>query len=114
MPGQSATDIAKRGAARLAGQEPDSVADDETSFPELVGRVRAALGYLESLAPAQLEGAEDRQVTFMLRGQEMTFEGRTYLLGFVLPNVFFHVTTAYAILRHNGVELGKPDYLGSF
>jgi hypothetical protein len=76
--------------------------------------VRAALGYLESLTPAQLEGAEDRQVTFMLRGQEMTFEGRTYLLGFVLPNVFFHVTTAYAILRHNGVELGKPDYLGSF
>jgi len=61
-----------------------------------------------------MDGAADRQITFILRGREMTFDGKTFLLDFVLPNVFFHVTTAYAILRHNGVELGKPDFLGTF
>jgi hypothetical protein len=110
---QVATDIAKRGGARLAGQEPDPVPDTETSFVELIDRVRTVIGFLESLTPEQLAGAEDRQITFLLRGQEMTFDGRTYLLDFVLPNVFFHVTTAYDILRHNGVELGKRDYLGA-
>lgn len=111
---QVATDIARRGGARLAGREPDSVPDTESTFPELIDRVRSVIGFLESLSPEQMDGAEDRRIKFILRGREMTFEGRTFLLDFVLPNVFFHVTTAYAILRHNGVELGKPDYLGSF
>jgi len=111
---QVATDIAKRGGARLAGREPDSVPDTETTFPELIDRVRSVISLLESLTPEQMDGAGGRQITFILRGREMTFDGKTFLLDFVLPNVFFHVTTAYAILRHNGVELGKPDFLGTF
>lgn len=109
---QVAADIAKRGGARLAGREPDTVPDTESSFGELIERVRGVIGFLESLPPEALVGAEDRQITFVQRGQQKTLAGKTYLLDFVLPNVFFHVTTAYDILRHNGVVLGKPDFLG--
>ena len=75
-------------------------------------RIHRAVATLESFTPEQLDGSEDRTVTLKLRGEEVSFKGLPYLLHFVLPNVFFHVTTAYAILRHNGLDLGKADYLG--
>ena len=75
-------------------------------------RVRRTLDYVASFAPAQIDGSEDRAVTLKLGGNEAKFTGTDYLFKLVLPNFFFHVTTAYDILRHNGVELGKPDYLG--
>lgn len=109
---QIATDVARRCAERLAGREPDFVEDTETTLPELVERIRRAVATLESFTPEQLDGSEERAVTLKLRGEEVTFRGLPYLLYFVLPNVFFHVTTAYAILRHNGLDIGKTDYLG--
>jgi hypothetical protein len=69
---------------------------------------------MDGLSPEQIDGKEDEAITFKLRGQDVTFSGREFLLNFVLPNIYFHITTAYNILRHNGVELGKPDYLGQF
>ncbi len=111
---QVATDIGKRGMERLAGDEVTFVEDAETSFEELIGRIQSVLDYLEALSPEQIDGTEDTPITFKLRGQDVTFAGRDFLLNFVLPNVYFHITTAYNILRHNGVELGKPDYLGRF
>jgi hypothetical protein len=111
---QIASDIAKRGGARLAGLEPDVVEDTETTFDELMDRVRNVIAFLETLEPEQIEGSEDRPVTFRLRGSDVTLSGQTFLLNFVMPNVYFHITTAYDILRHNGVVLGKPDYLGRF
>jgi hypothetical protein len=111
---QIASDIAKRGGARLAGLEPDTVEDKETTFDELTGRVRNVIAFLETLEPEQIEGSEDRPITFRLRGSDITMPGQVFLLNFVMPNVYFHVTTAYDILRHNGVVLGKPDYLGRF
>jgi len=109
---QIASDIAKRGAARLAGLEPETVPDTETSFDDMIGRVRGVIAFLEAFEPAQIDGSEARPITFKLRGADVTFDGQTFLLNFVLPNVFFHITTAYNILRHNGVAIGKPDYLG--
>lgn len=109
---QIASDIAKRGAARLAGLEPETVPDTETGFDDMIGRVRGVIAFLEAFEPAQIDGSEARPITFKLRGADVTFDGQTFLLNFVLPNVFFHITTAYNILRHNGVVIGKPDYLG--
>ena len=111
---QVATDIGKRGAERLAGDEVTFVEDDETSFGELIERVRAVISYMDGLSPDQVDGKEDEPITFRLRGQDVTFSGSDFLLNFVMPNVYFHITTAYNILRHNGVDLGKPDYLGKF
>ncbi len=111
---QIASDIAKRGGARLAGLEPETVEDREKTFDELIERVRNVIAFLETLKPEQIEGSEDRFVTFRLRGADVTMPGQVFLLNFVLPNVYFHITTAYDILRHNGVVLGKPDYLGQF
>jgi len=109
---QIACDIAKRGAQRLAGIDPDAQEDTETTFAELIDRVRGVISFLETVKPEQIDGTEEKAVTFKLRGEDVTFDGETFLLSFVLPNVFFHITTAYAILRHNGVVLGKRDYLG--
>ncbi len=109
---QIACDIAKRGAARLAGLSPDVQEDTEASFPELIERVRGVISFLETLEPSQIDGTEEKSITFKLRGEDVTFKGETYLLSFILPNVYFHITTAYNILRHNGVVLGKRDYLG--
>ena len=111
---QVASDIARRGGARLAGQDPMVVEDDEQTLEDLIGRVRGVIDFLETLRPDQIDGAEERAITFQLRGREVTFDGQTFLLNFVLPNVYFHITTAYNILRHNGVVLGKPDFLGGF
>ena len=109
---QIAGDVAKAGAARLAGVAPPSYADDEASFPELLERVGKTVAFLETIKPAQVDGSEDRTVTWKIRDKDFSMQGLPYLSNWVLPNVCFHVTTAYAILRHNGVELGKADFLG--
>jgi hypothetical protein len=110
---QMVSDSSKGGAARLAGIDVPSMPDTETTFPELQQRIAKTAEFLKSLKPAQFEGSADREVVLNIGGQKMTFKGAVYLSHFVLPNFYFHVTTAYDILRHNGVELGKRDYLGS-
>lgn len=110
---QIATDMAKFGAARLAGVESPRFEDGETTFGELYARLDAVADYLGTFDEASLQGSETRAVTVSTRTRgDLQFDGRGYLLGFVVPNLFFHVTIAYAILRHHGVALGKADYLG--
>ncbi len=109
---QIATDMAKGCGARLAGQEPPRYEDTEASFPELAARIQKTIAYLESLNAEAIDGSEERAITLKVRDASVTFQGTAYLLSFVLPNFYFHVSTAYAILRHNGVELSKQDYLG--
>lgn len=109
---QSVSDSAKGGAARLAGVDVPSMADTETTFPELQERLARTIAFMEGLDAAKFDGAEDRPVVLKFPQGEMTFSGREYLTGFVLPNTFFHIATAYGILRHKGVALGKMDYLG--
>ncbi len=110
---QIASDMAMRGAARLAGVEFPSNPDTETTFPELQARVEKTLRYLDGLSAKQIDGSEDKPITIKMRDGELAFTGQSYLLSFVLPNLYFHVTAAYLILRHNGVELGKKDFLGA-
>ena len=109
---QIATDMAKGGAARLAGVEIPSFPDTESSFPELQERLTRTIAFLKSIKPALMEGSEQREVNLQMRMGAVSFTGQYYLLSWVMPNVYFHVTTAYNILRHNGVELGKWDFLG--
>ena len=109
---QIASDISKGGTARLAQVEPPAFEDNEKTLPELVARVKKTVAYLETLKPEQIDGSEDRTVTWKTRSSEKSMQGMPYLFNHVLPNVFFHVTTAYNILRHNGVEIGKQDFLG--
>lgn len=109
---QTASDTAKGCAARLAGIAAPSMADTEKSFPELHERIAKTIAFLESVKPEQLAGAEDREVVLKFPSGEMKFTGRDYVTGFALPNFYFHVTTAYAILRNNGIEIGKRDFLG--
>ena len=111
---QIATDNAKGVAARLAGLDPPRYEDHESTFPELVARIDKTLVYLETFKAEQIDGSEERAIVLPLRGTTLNLNGLTYLLDFVLPNFFFHVTTAYAILRHCGVEIGKQDFLGRF
>lgn len=109
---QIASDIARKGAARLAGLEAPNLEDNETTFLELIARLGQTTAYLETLTPEQIDGSEEKSITLPVGKDTMTFEGLPFLLSFVLPNVYFHVTTAYDILRHCGVDLGKLDYLG--
>jgi hypothetical protein len=109
---QIASDVARRGAARLAGSEAPSIEDNETTFPELIARLQKTTSYLETLTPDLIDGSEEKSISLPVGKETMTFKGMPYLLYFVLPNVYFHVTTAYDILRHCGVELGKIDFLG--
>jgi hypothetical protein len=109
---QIAADAAKGGAARLAGVEVPSYEDNEASLPDLVQRLKKTVAFLEMLKPASFEGSEDRTVTWKTRTAEKSMVGMPYLLTHITPNLFFHVTTAYNILRHNGVEIGKQDFLG--
>lgn len=109
---QIASDMAKGCAARLAGVEVPSWADTETSFDELQARIAKTQEFLKGIDAAQLEGSETRTVVLKMRSGDISFSGRDYLLGFAMPNFYFHVTTAYAILRHNGVDVGKMDFLG--
>lgn len=109
---QIMSDFAKGGGARLAGVDSPKMPDVETSFSELQSRLDGVSAFLRTLTPAQIDGTEDKVITIKVAGTEMTFAGQAYLLGFVMPNVYFHFTTAYAILRHNGVEVGKRDFMG--
>ena len=108
---QIATDNAKGAAARLAGVEIPKFEDNEKSFPELQARLDKTIAFLDTLTEAQFTGAEDRDIVLQQRSGTLEFKGATYLLQFANPNVYFHVTTAYALLRHGGVEIGKKDYL---
>lgn len=108
-----ATDTAKGAAARLSATELPSWPDDEQNFAEIHGRVRKALDFLSRFNRGQFEGSEGRNIELKLGKQHVKFSGREYILGFVLPNFYFHLATAYAILRHNGVPLGKRDFLGA-
>ena len=110
---QIATDFAKGAAGRLAGSELPVFDDVETSFAELQARVAKAATFIDGLSPAAFEGSETREISLKRRGETVTFPGKDYLLSQALPNFWFHVTTAYAILRHNGVELSKSDYMGA-
>jgi uncharacterized protein len=109
---QIASDAAKGGAARLAQLEPPVYEDNEASLAELVARLRKTVAYLETLKPEQIDGSEDRTVTWKTQTSTKSMQGMPYLLNHVLPNLFFHVTTTYDILRHSGVEIGKQDFLG--
>ncbi|OGI66371.1 MAG: hypothetical protein A2W18_13395 [Candidatus Muproteobacteria bacterium RBG_16_60_9] len=109
---QIATDTAKGCAARLAGVEPPRYEDKESSFPELLARIDKTIAYAKSIKPDQIDGSEDRPIVLKVRDQSINFTGLAYLLNFALPNFYFHVATAYDLLRHNGVELGKQDFLG--
>ena len=109
---QVACDHAKNGAARLTGEEGPAFDNSEKSFPDLIERIRKTIAYLESVKPERIDGTEGMDVV-LKRGQTVnTYKGQDYLINRALPNFYFHVTTAYDILRHNGVELGKKDYLG--
>lgn len=110
---QVAADTAKGCVARLAGMEPPTHEDTEKTFPEFLARIDKTLAYMNGFKPAQIDGSEQRSIVLKMRAGEMTFIGQEYLLGFALPNFFFHVTTAYDILRHAGVELSKRDFLGA-
>ncbi|MDJ0509715.1 MAG: DUF1993 domain-containing protein [Crocosphaera sp.] len=110
---QIASDIARRGMARLAGVELTEMEDTETTFPELISRVQNTITYLETFTPLQVDDTEAKTIEIPIRDEILTFDGQSFLLYFILPNVYFHVTTAYDILRHCGVELGKFDYLGA-
>jgi hypothetical protein len=110
---QIATDHAKGAMARLAGHAPEAIDDTETTFAELQARLARVIKIVESVSEAQLDGAENRTVTIKIPGSELKFDGLSYLTGFALPNFYFHLTAAYAILRHNGIELGKRDFLMS-
>ncbi|MDF5714336.1 MAG: DUF1993 domain-containing protein [Rhizonema sp. NSF051] len=109
---QIASDIAKRGAARLAEVEAPDFEDNETTLSELIQRIQKTVSYLETFKPEHIDGSEEKTVTLQVGDNTLSFQGMPFLLYFVLPNVFFHVTTAYDILRHCGVELGKRDFLG--
>jgi hypothetical protein len=109
---QIATDISKGAASRLAGLEPPKYEDNESTFPELLARIDKTIALLDTFKPGQIDGSEDKTITLPMHERTITFKGMPYLLDFVLPNIYFHVTTAYAILRLNGVEIGKQDFLG--
>lgn len=109
---QICTDQAKGGVARLTGSEIPVYQDTEQNLADLKGRIAKTIDYLKGFKPQQFEGSEARDITLQVQGQPMHFKGGQYLLHWVLPNYFFHLTTAYAILRHNGVEIGKRDFLG--
>ena len=109
---QIASDNAKGSTARLSGQEPPKFEDNEGTFSELIGRVQKTISYLNTFKPEEIDGSEERAISLKVGGKPRDFQGQQYLLTFALPNFYFHMTTAYAILRHCGVEVGKQDFLG--
>ncbi len=111
---QIATDIAKGCVARLAGLDIPSYPDMEMSFDDLFGRIQKTMDFVNSVTPAQIDGTEEKVIVLKFPGREVVLSGSAFLLNFSLPNLFFHATTTFAILRHNGVPLGKIDFLGSF
>jgi hypothetical protein len=110
---QIATDHAKGAVARLAGAEVPRYEDVEQSFDELRARLARTIAFVESFTAAQVDGSEERPIALRVGGKDWSFSGQDYLLDFAVPNFYFHLVTAYNILRHNGVEIGKSDYIGS-
>ena len=110
---QIACDAVKFGVARLSGVEAPKFADDEASLADLKARIAKTIEFIESVPASKIDGTEDKDVVVPRRDGSMTLKGEAYLKHFVLPNFFFHVTTTYALLRHNGVALGKSDFLGA-
>lgn len=108
---QIATDMAKGACARLAGVEVPKFEDNEASFADLKARLKKTVDFIGSLKASLIDGSEERAITLKFGKNEMHFKGQDYLLGFALPNFYFHYTTCYAILRHNGVHVGKTDYV---
>ena len=109
---QIATDMSKGAVALLAGLEIPKYEDNEKTFGELQSRIEKTIAFINTVKSEQMEGSESRVVTITIRNVDLKFTGQDYLVNWVNPNVYFHVTTAYNILRHNGVELGKTDFLG--
>ncbi len=109
---QITADFAKGVSARLAGEEVPKYEDNETSFAQLIARIDKTLTYISTFKADQIDGAEGRDISITIAGNPVAFKGQPYLLHFGLPNFYFHMTTAYALLRHNGVEIGKGDFLG--
>ena len=110
---QIACDTAKGAVARLAGVEIPKHEDTEKTIPELKARIAKTVDFIQSVGAAKIDGSDEREVVMKMRGQDMKFQGFQYLAGHALPNFYFHVTTAYNILRSNGVEIGKRDYIGT-
>jgi len=110
---QIACDAAKGAVARLSGVEAPKHEDTEKTFDELKARIEKTLAFIATAKAAQIDGSEDKEIVLKLQGRDVAFKGIQYLLGFVLPNFYFHATTTYNILRHNGVELGKRDFVGN-
>lgn len=108
-----ACDVPRRGIVRMAGGEPAPMEDREGTFADLQARIADTIAVLEGVTPESLEGAEERTIVLPSPRGEMTFAGRDFLFGFVLANLHFHCTMAYALLRGAGVELGKADYMGA-
>jgi uncharacterized protein len=107
-----ACDFAKGGCARLAGLEVPKYEDNEVTFADFQARIDKTIAYMATISAAQIDGQEDRDINITVASKPVTFKGQPYLIHMVLPNFYFHLTTAYAILRHNGVEIGKGDFLG--
>lgn len=109
---QVACDMSKGCVSRLSGLDAPKFEDNEQTFAELDARIEKTLAFIKSASPAQINGTETKAVTLKTPRGDLNFEGLSYVQAFVLPNIYFHCTTAYNILRHNGIELGKMDYLG--
>ena len=109
---QFATDHAKGAPSRLAGQVPPKFEDNETTFADLQARIAKTIAHLETFSAADIDGSDDRIIEMKVGQRELKFPGTVYLLAFAMPNFYFHITTAYNILRHNGVPLGKMDFMG--
>jgi|TARA_B110000914_G_C15186376_1_gene319742 hypothetical protein len=110
---QIACDAAEGVVARLAGAEIPSNDDDERSIQELKQRIAKTITFIEEFGPEQIDGTEDKEIITKRHDKETHYKGMQFLLGHAIPNVYFHVTTTYNMLRHNGVEIGKRDYLGT-
>ena len=110
---QIACDVSKGAAARISGIEAPSHEDNESSFEELIARINKTIEFLNSLPTDKINGTEEKEIKFQAGPYELDFTGATYLSMWALPNIYFHVTTAYNILRHNGVALAKLDYVGT-
>ena len=111
---QIAADFGKGPVARLAGVEVPKYDDTEATFAELAARIDKTLAFVGTFTPAQIDGQEDRDIQLTIAGNPVTFKGQPYLLHFAMPNLYFHMSMAYAILRHNGVDVGKRDFIGGF
>jgi uncharacterized protein len=110
---QLTSDFAKNSMARLAGVDPPKFEDSETTMDELVARVKKTIDYIDTVSAAALEGSETRDIRIVLRDRTVEFKGLPFLQTWAIPNFFFHYVTAYNLLRHNGVDIGKRDFLGA-